>query len=87
MTRGLDSDDVVVVSHRRITLSSALNLGGRLLGIAMGIAVAAMLARSLTRASFGTFSLVLAVVCLAGNAADFGLGQTAPFVYRERALI
>jgi O-antigen/teichoic acid export membrane protein len=67
----------VPVTHRRITLATAANLSGRLVGVALGIAVAAILARALGVGSFGRLSVAFALVGLAGNAGDFGLSQIA----------
>lgn len=68
---------VVAVTRRRITVATAVNLAGRLLGVVLGVAVAAILARALGVGAFGRLSLVFALVGLAGNAGDFGLSQIA----------
>jgi O-antigen/teichoic acid export membrane protein len=68
---------VVAVTQRRITVATAINVAGRLVGVVLGVAVAAILARALGVSGFGQLSLVLALVGLAGNAGDFGLSQIA----------
>jgi O-antigen/teichoic acid export membrane protein len=65
------------VSLRRITLATGVNVAGRILGVVLGIAVAAILARSLGVAGFGRLSLALTFVGLAGTVGDFGLSQVA----------
>ena len=65
------------MTQRRITVATAINVAGRLLGVVLGIAVAAILARALGVSGFGQLSLALALVGLAGNAGDFGLSQIA----------
>ena len=67
----------VRLSARRLTATTTINLAGRIVGVAMGIGVAAILARSLGVATFGRLSLALALVGVAGTAGDFGLTQVA----------
>ena len=67
----------VRLSARRLTAATTINLAGRVVGVAMGIGVAAILARSLGVATFGRLSLALALVGVAGTAGDFGLTQVA----------
>jgi O-antigen/teichoic acid export membrane protein len=49
----------------------------RIIGIATGIAVAAALARGLSRPDFGTFSLVLSLAAMATTLLDLGISSTA----------
>ncbi len=67
----------VEVSRRRLTLATGIQLGGRLLGAALGIFVAATLARSLSRPAFGELSLALTILALAGSIGDLGISQIA----------
>jgi O-antigen/teichoic acid export membrane protein len=67
----------VRLSARRLTATTTINLAGRIVGVALGVAVAAILTRSLGVATFGQLSLALALVGVAGTAGDFGLTQVA----------
>ena len=72
----------VVVSRRRLTLASAVQFGGRVLGAFLGVLVAASLARGLTRPQFGELSVALTILTLAGSLADLGI---TPIAVREMA--
>jgi len=67
----------VRLSTRRLTATTTINLAGRIVGVALGVGVAAILTRSLDVSTFGRLSLVLALVGVAGTAGDFGLTQVA----------
>ncbi len=67
----------VAVSRRRLTLATGLQIGGRVVGVFLGVLVAASLARSLTRPQFGELSLGLTILALVGSLADLGTGQIA----------
>src|SRR5664279_4461530 len=71
------TDLTVAVSRRRLTLATAVQIGGRVLGALLGVVVAGTLARSLTRAQFGELSLALSITGLAGTLGDLGLRQVA----------
>jgi O-antigen/teichoic acid export membrane protein len=64
-------------STRRIAFATVLQLFARIAGLAMGVGVAAFLARGLGTTDFGRFSLLLALVSVAVNVGDFGLSQVA----------
>ncbi len=65
------------LSRRRITAAAAVQLASRAVSALLGAAVAAVLARALTPAEFGAFTLTVALMTLAENIGDFGVGQTA----------
>ena len=67
----------VAVSRRRLTVATAVQIGGRVVGAFLGVLVAATLARSLTRPEFGELSLALTILALAGSLSDLGIGQIA----------
>ena len=67
----------VAVSRRRLTVATAVQIGGRLIGAFLGVLVAASLARSLTRPQFGELSLALTILALAGSLSDLGISQIA----------
>ena len=67
----------VAVSRRRLTLATAVQIGGRVLGALLGVVVAGTLARSLTRGQFGELSLALSITGLAATLGDLGLRQVA----------
>ncbi|HET9102966.1 MAG TPA: flippase [Solirubrobacteraceae bacterium] len=67
----------VAVSRRRLTLATAAQIGGRVIGAVLGVVVAATLARSLTRGEFGELSLALSITTLAGTLGDLGMRQVA----------
>lgn len=67
----------VAVSRRRLTLATGIQIGARVLGAALGVLVAAALARGLTRAAFGELSLALSILALAASLGDLGIGQIA----------
>jgi O-antigen/teichoic acid export membrane protein len=76
MLRGMRAT-TVAVSRRRLTVATAAQLGGRVVGAFLGVLVAATLARSLTRPQFGELSLVLTILALAGGLSDLGIGRIA----------
>lgn len=67
----------VAVSRRRLTVATAIQIGGRVLGAFLGVLVAATLTRSLTRPQFGELSLALTILALAGGLSDLGIGRIA----------
>jgi O-antigen/teichoic acid export membrane protein len=71
------TDTTVVVTRRRLTLATGVQIGGRVLGAFLGVLVAASLARSLSRPEFGQLSLALTILALAGSLADLGINQIA----------
>lgn len=67
----------VAVSRRRLTLATGLQIGVRVVGVFLGVLVAASLARSLTRPEFGELSIGLTILALVGSLSDLGIGQIA----------
>jgi O-antigen/teichoic acid export membrane protein len=67
----------VAVSRRRLTAATGVQIGVRLLGAALGVLVAASLARSLSRPAFGELSLALTILAMAGSLGDLGTSQIA----------
>ena len=67
----------VVLSRRRLTLATAAQIGGRLIGALLGVVVAGTLARSLSRPAFGELALGLTVLGLAGSLTDLGMNTIA----------
>ncbi|MGH2914684.1 MAG: oligosaccharide flippase family protein [Solirubrobacteraceae bacterium] len=67
----------VAVSRRRLTFATAIQIGVRLVGALLGVVVAAVLARSLSRPQFGELALALTITTLAGSLGDLGLKQVA----------
>jgi O-antigen/teichoic acid export membrane protein len=67
----------VAVSRRRLTVATAVQIGGRVVGAFLGVLVAATLARSLTRPQFGELSLALTILALAASLSDLGISQIA----------
>ena len=70
-------DAPVEASRRKISVSAGFNLAARIVGAALGVLVAAILARTLGPDQFGSFALVLAMASMAGNISEFGFGQVA----------
>jgi O-antigen/teichoic acid export membrane protein len=62
---------------RGVTVSTALSLAFRLLGIAIGMGTTAALARVLAPAGYGTLALALTLVTAAEQTADLGIAITA----------
>jgi O-antigen/teichoic acid export membrane protein len=67
----------VDVSRRRLTLATGLQIAARVVGVFLGVLVAASLARSLSRPAFGELSLALTILALAGSVTDLGIGRIA----------
>ncbi len=67
----------VALSRRRLTLATAIQIGGRAFGAVLGVIVAAGLARSLSRPAFGELALALTILALAGSLGDLGINQIA----------
>ena len=67
----------VAVSRRRLTLATATQIGARILGAALGVLVAATLARTLSRPAFGQLSLALTILALVSSLSDLGMNQIA----------
>lgn len=74
---GRMTPNTVAVTRRRLTAATVLLMSGRVLGAALGVLVAASLARSLTTTEFGQLSLALTIVGLASSLGDFGVTQIA----------
>lgn len=64
-------------SARRLTLASAFNLAIKLLAAAMGVLVAALLARHLGPADYGNFTTALGMVAIAQALTEFGTNAVA----------
>jgi lipopolysaccharide exporter len=62
---------------RGVTASTALSLGLRLVGIALGMVTTGLLARTLAPAGYGVLSLALTLVTAAAQTADLGIAITA----------
>lgn len=64
-------------TRRRLTGGLLVQLGVRAVGIASGVLVAAGLARGLSHADFGVFSLALSLAAMATSLADLGVTSAA----------
>jgi O-antigen/teichoic acid export membrane protein len=62
---------------RRLAFATVTGLGARMISAALGIVVAAVLARHLGPGSYGSLSLALVISALGSQLVDFGLTQTA----------
>lgn len=66
-----------VIERRAVAIQSVANLVMRVLGVALGLVVAALLSRGLGPAGYGEFALVLSLSSLLSQLADFGFSQTS----------
>jgi len=71
------TETTVVVSRRRLTMATIVQIGGRVFGAVLGVVVAATLARSLSRPAFGELALALTILTLAGTLTDLGMNEIA----------
>ncbi|QSE87079.1 flippase [Rhodococcus koreensis] len=69
--------DTVAVSRRSLSLRSMAQLLMRILGAALGVGVAAVLARGLSTEEFGTLSLALTLASTGVALTDLGITQIA----------
>lgn len=67
----------IVLSRRRLTSGVITNMSARVVGVATGVVVAATLARNLSHADFGRFSLMLSLLAMASAFGDLGLTSAA----------
>ncbi len=65
------------LTRRRLAIGTAVQMGVRVLGVASGVLVAAVLARSLGHTNFGRFSLALSLVGIAASFGELGLASSA----------
>lgn len=68
-----DAGDPARTSRRRATADIVIQIAGRLLNVALGVVVTAIVARALGDDGFGVWSTLLVVVQLAANLAEVGL--------------
>lgn len=71
------TETTVAVSRRRLTLATAVQLAGRVLGSLIGGLTTAVLARSLSRPDFGRLALALTIMALASSLGDLGMNEIA----------
>jgi O-antigen/teichoic acid export membrane protein len=72
-----DDPELRRLSGRYLSASATYQLAGRVAGLALGVFVAAVLARDLGPGPFGQLALVLTFVTVVTAVSDFGIGQVA----------
>lgn len=71
------TETTVAVSRRRLTMATVVQIAARVLGALLGVVVAAVLARSLSRPAFGELALALTILTLAQTVGDLGINEIA----------
>lgn len=71
------TETTVAVSRRRLTMATAAQVAGRVLGSVIGAVTIALLARSMSRPDFGRLALALTIMALASSLGDLGMNEIA----------
>ena len=67
-------NDIIQLSKSKIAKDSAIVLTGNILGAGLGFIATILIVRTLGPAQFGLFSVALAVMAIASQFSDFGIG-------------